>query len=233
MKDTGGPGASSLFGLFTEVGPLIAKEDDNQRDVFLNLQAKIAAEIKKENWAQADILMDQLIDGELTNSSYFKKYTGFDYYYNFMKPEDDEDMTVFVDLLHNDKVRRSVHVGGLPFNSGEEVRIRLALDLLKSVAPLLETLLSHYKILLYNGQLDIVVAYPLTENFLRKLRFSSAEEYKRAPRRIWKVGADIAGYVKTAHNLTEVLVRNAGHMVPHDQPKWALDMINKFIHNQF
>lgn len=207
--------------------------DDNQRNAFLNLQNDIAAEVKKGNWVQADILMDILMDGELANVSYFKSFTGFNNYYNFLKSKDDEDMTAFVELLHNDKVRRSVHVGGLPFNSGKKVQMYLLADLLKSVAPLMAKLLSHYKILFYNGQLDIVVAYPLTENFLRSLRFSSADEYKVAVRRIWTVDGEIAGYVKTAGNLTEVLVRNAGHMVPHDQPKWALDMLVKFIHNQF
>lgn len=38
----------------------------------------------------------------------------------------------------------------------------------------------------------------------------------------------LAGYVKTVKNFTQVLVRNAGHMVPYDQPKWAFDMITRF-----
>ncbi|CAG5047324.1 unnamed protein product [Parnassius apollo] len=207
--------------------------DENQRNVFIDIQSRIAAEINKGNWAQADILMDELMDGELTNVSYFKSFTGFDYYYNFMKAKDDEDMTVFINLIHNEKVRRSIHVGGLPFHSGEEVQLHLVHDLLKSVAPTIEELLSHYKTMFYNGQLDIIVAYPLTENFLKKLNFSAAERYKHASRHIWVVDGDIAGYFKKAGNLTDVLIRNAGHMVPHDQPKWALNMITKFISDKF
>ena len=42
------------------------------------------------------------------------------------------------------------------------------------------------------------------------------------------VGGDLAGYAKTVGNFTAVLVRNAGHMVPYDQPKWAFDLINRF-----
>lgn len=207
--------------------------DDNQLNVFEKLQRDIVKEIKKKNWEQADILMDKLMDGELTNFSYFKSYTGFSDYYNFLRPENDDDMSIFTNLLQNDKLRRSVHVGGLPFNSGEEVQIHLAYDILKSVAPYIEELLCHYRIMFYNGQLDIIVAYPLTENFLRNLNFTSANEYKKAKRNIWRVGNDIAGYYKKAGNLTEVLVRNAGHMVPHDQPKWALDLITRFIRNKF
>lgn len=48
----------------------------------------------------------------------------------------------------------------------------------------------------------------------------------------WYVDKELAGYVKTAGYLTEVLVRNAGHMVPADQPSWALDLISRFTRNK-
>ena len=38
---------------------------------------------------------------------------------------------------------------------------------MKSVRPWLEELLEHYKVLIYNGQLDIIVAYPLTKGYLK------------------------------------------------------------------
>ena len=206
--------------------------DDKQRSFFIKMQNEIIKEINKQNWAQAGILMDSLMDGDLTNFSYFKNYTGFQNYYNFLIPTDMTDMDIYINLLNNDKVRQSVHVGGLPFHSGKEVQLHLAYDILKSVASYVAELLSHYRLLFYNGQLDIIVAYPLTENFLRNLNFSSSNEYKKASRQIWRVDNEIAGYLKKAGNLTEALVRNAGHMVPHDQPKWAYDLISRFISKQ-
>uniref|UniRef100_S4PEN0 Carboxypeptidase n=1 Tax=Pararge aegeria TaxID=116150 RepID=S4PEN0_9NEOP len=206
--------------------------DFEQNKLFTKMQSAIVDEIRKENWVEADILMDQLMDGEQTNYSYFKNFTGFENYYNILDPTDsNSNMGIYIDLLNNDEIRESVHVGGLPFNSGKEVQEYLMYDVLKSVAPYISELLSHYRLLFYNGQLDIIVAYPLTESFLRNLNFSSAKEYKTAARHIWRVDDEIAGYVKKAGNLTEVLVRNAGHMVPHDQPIWALDLITRFIKN--
>ncbi|XP_047538047.1 venom serine carboxypeptidase-like [Vanessa atalanta] len=207
--------------------------DNGQRNFFNKMQAEIVKNIQKENWMEAGILMDTLMDGDLTNFSYFKNYTGFNNYYNFLVPANMSDMAKYINLLNKDEIRRMAHVGGLPFHSGEKVQMHLAIDILKSVAPLVSELLSHYRVLFYNGQLDIIVAYPLTENFLRKLNFSSSDEYRKAPRTIWKVDNEIAGYMKRAGNITEVLVRNAGHMVPYDQPKWALDLITRFIRNKF
>ncbi|XP_038213517.1 venom serine carboxypeptidase-like [Zerene cesonia] len=206
--------------------------DFNQQKLFLKMQTEITNELKQQNWIEAGILMDKLMDGDLTNFSYFKNYTGFSNYYNFLEDKDTTDTSVFIKLLNNDKIRNSVHVGGLPFNDGREVQINLSADILQSVAPYVSQLLSHYRLMFYNGQLDIIVAYPLTENFLRNLKFSASDEYKVAPRKIWRVGDNIAGYYKKAGNLTEVLVRNAGHMVPHDQPKWAFDLIHRFILNK-
>lgn len=80
--------------------------------------------------------------------------------------------------------------------------------------------------------MDLLIHYQGQEAFLKHLEFSAAEKYKTAKRKIWHVNGDIAGYAKEAGNLVEVLVRNAGHMVPSDQPVWALDMITKFTRNQ-
>lgn len=113
--------------------------------------------------------------------------------------------------------------------SSAEVEENLFEDVMQSVAPWVSELLSHYKVLFYNGQLDIIVAYPLTRNFLKKLNFSSTEEYQNASRLVWRVDDSVAGYVKQAGNLTEILVRDAGHMVPADQPKWTYEMVYKFV----
>jgi len=61
------------------------------------------------------------------------------------------------------------------------------------------------------------------------LEWSRSDDYRAARRQIWRVNGTIAGYVKSAGDFSEVLVRNAGHMVPTDQPVWALDLYNKFI----
>lgn len=207
--------------------------DENQRDVFKKYQDHIAQLIRMESWVNANLLMDKLMDGVVSNASLFKMFTGFNGYYNLLHSKSEYDPTNLMNLLQNSKVRRSIHVGGLPYHDSEKVAMYLANDMMKSVAFDVSKLLSHYKIVFYNGQLDIIVAYPLTVKFLRNLNFSSSKEYKTALRAIWRVGGDVAGYVKKAGNLTEVLVRNAGHMVPMDQPKWAYDLITRVVTDDF
>lgn len=83
--------------------------------------------------------------------------------------------------------------------------------------------------MIYSGQLDVIIAFPQTEHFLNALEWPGKFIYALAPRKIWKVDGNVAGYVRKAKNLTQVLVRNAGHILPYDQPKWAFDMIQRFI----
>ena len=83
--------------------------------------------------------------------------------------------------------------------------------------------------MVYNGQLDVIIAFPQTENMLNALDWSGKYTYAASPRKIWRVGGDIAGYVREAKNLIQVMVRNAGHILPYDQPKWSIDMVQRFI----
>lgn len=138
-----------------------------------------------------------------------------------------------VSYVQRTDIRAAIHVGNSTFHSEDQtVELNLVSDVMQSVAPWISELLSNYRVLIYNGQLDIIVAYPLTVNYLQNLKFSGSDQYKTAPRLKWYVGTDLAGYVKKAGNLTEVLVRDAGHMVPTDQPQWAVDLITRFTRNK-
>ncbi|CAH1988617.1 unnamed protein product [Acanthoscelides obtectus] len=135
------------------------------------------------------------------------------------------------EFLNKHIVRRAIHVGRTTFGSNK-VYHYLSEDIPRSIAPWFVEVANNYRVLLYTGQLDIIVAYPLTLNFLKHVEFRDIQKYHKAQRKIWYVGRELAGYSKNAGNFTEVLVRNAGHMVPFDQPKWAENLITRFTRNK-
>lgn len=190
--------------------------DSNGRDQFLVLQNKGTDCIKAKDFKCAFEVFDRLINmDQYPQGSLFRNLTGFDVYFNYLKTVDDDD-TPLGQFLQQTETRRAIHVGNNTFHdlAGTENKVELHLlnDVCDSVADWVAELLSHYPVLIYNGQLDIIVAYPLTENYLKNLQFSGAEEYKTATRYIWRVDNEVAGYAKHAGNLTEVLVRNAGKL---------------------
>ena len=56
--------------------------------------------------------------------------------------------------------------------------------------------LVNYRVMIYNGQLDVIIAWPLTENFITTLNWSANHNYTGTIRTQWHVGDDLAGYVK-------------------------------------
>jgi vitellogenic carboxypeptidase-like protein len=178
-------------------------------------------------------VIDALMDGDLTPyPSYFQNFTGLQFYFNILYAQQPPDMDYFTPFVQLEDVRKSIHVGNRNFSDmASRVEENMQDDMYRSVAPLIVDILDakeQYQVLIYSGQLDIIVANILTEMFLHKLEWHGAEEWRGSDRKIWRVGGDVAGYSRVTDNLTYVLVRNAGHMVPYDQPKWAFDMINRF-----
>lgn len=210
--------------------------DSNGRDKFHQIEQQARDCISKKDYNCAFEVVDSLINGDQNGGgSLFENVTGFETYYNYLQTKADPSPDYVAKFLQQPAIRRGIHVSNLTFHDLDpvnKVEQYLKADIMNSVAPQLEELLVDYRVLIYNGQLDIIVAYPMTVNYLKELKFPGSEEYRQAPRKIWKVDGEIAGYVKQAGNLVEVLVRNAGHMVPKDQPKWALDMLMRLTHGK-
>ncbi|XP_034178635.1 venom serine carboxypeptidase [Osmia lignaria lignaria] len=208
--------------------------DENGRNLFHKYEEEGRSLIRQEKYEEAFQVFDDLLNSDLTGyPSLFKNLTGFQYYFNYLHTKDSNDSDYMSEWIQRPDVRKAIHVGNCSFHVEDNtVEMHLKADVMKSVAVLVSDLTQHYRVLLYNGQLDIIVAYPLTESYLQQLKWPGAEKYKVALRKQWWVGNELAGYSKTVDNLTEVMVRNAGHMVPADQPKWALDLITRFTHNK-
>ena len=75
---------------------------------------------------------------------------------------------------------------------------------MQSTAFYLSVLMDNYKVLLYNGQLDFIVGGPLTEKFLQVLKWSGQEDYLKADRTVWRIGDEVAGYVRQVGKFMQV-----------------------------
>jgi len=206
--------------------------DDNALEKFHTEEKKGAEFISERKMVEAFNVFDELINGDLSNGSLFHNITGFNFYFNYLKTKDDSPSEIMGKFLQSSSTRRAIHVGNKTFHdldTENKVEEHLKSDVMDSVAVWIAELLDTYTVCIYNGQLDIIVAYPLTRNYLNKLKFKNASEYHAAKRQIWMVDNEVAGYKKVAGNLIEYLVRNAGHMAPSDQPKWMFDLINNLI----
>ncbi|XP_029655098.1 carboxypeptidase Y-like [Octopus sinensis] len=126
-----------------------------------------------------------------------------------------------------------LNVGNQAFNDGKSVKLALAGDFMRSVTPLVQTILDNgYKCLFFNGQFNLLVPFQMTSEFLLKMVWSEKDAFLHSEQRIWysrNTPEVVNGYVRSYKNLYHVLIRNAGHMAAVDQPQATLEMIDNFI----
>lgn len=211
--------------------------DEDIRTKFKQAESYIVGLIRQGKYSEANDATNLLLGGG--KGSLFSNVTGIDLYYNYYDPPDASNVSAMITFLNRPDVQRRIHVRQTNYSDESAlVNDYLSSDIMKSIAPWIKVIADNYRVVFYNGQLDIIVAYPLTVNFLRNFDWCGHDEYMRTPRKIWRVGNDLAGYTRTVKptgcdgSLTEIMVRNAGHMVPHDQPAWAFDIISRLVRNR-
>jgi len=201
--------------------------DENDRDAMKGMSKITKQYIKQGRWAEAADMFDRML-------AYFGEKSGLTFVYNYLLQGQPKAFTYHPSFLTSAAVRKAIHVGNLPYSDiNTEVYEHLKKDIPKTVKPWIETLLdNNYKVMIYSGQVDVIIAYPQTEQFIRKLNWKGSYEYRMANRLIWRYGDEVAGYAREVQNLRQVMVRNSGHILPYDQPEWALDMISRFIEDK-
>ena len=163
-----------------------------QRNRFIKEQNNFIKLVNQKKWKEANEAMDNLISGG--GSTLFYNYTGYNNLYDYVN--DNYEPDYWSEFIQSAKTRKSLHVGSLHFYWGDDTYANLYLDIVQSVKPWVESLLENYKILFYNGQFDIICAYPMEEDFLKSLKWSGAEEYKNSDRHPWHVGKELAGFFR-------------------------------------
>uniref|UniRef100_G3NZR7 Probable serine carboxypeptidase CPVL n=1 Tax=Gasterosteus aculeatus aculeatus TaxID=481459 RepID=G3NZR7_GASAC len=207
--------------------------DEHQRQYVVQQTDLGVTLIQQQKWIEAFQVFDSLLNGDMDPyPSFFQNATGCTNYYNYMTCREPEDQEYFSPFVTLPAVRRAIHVGNLTFHDGSEVEKHLVQDVMKSIKPWLGVLMDNYRVLIYSGQLDVIVAAPLTERFLPTVNWSGAAEYKTTPRYHWKVqpsDTEVAGYVRQVGEFYQVIIRGGGHILPYDQPARSFDMIDRFL----
>ncbi|CAF0918874.1 unnamed protein product [Rotaria sordida] len=211
---------------------------DQTQKTYVDLQtALMRYNIEQKNYIEAFHLFDALMNGDLINTtSYFYNVTGIKNYFNYLTTNEPEDQGYFVSFITRSDRRKQIHVGNMSYTSQSDIVERMLLnDLLQSVAWKIAAIANaNYSVMIYNGQLDAIIPVPLTMAWIDQLEWFGADELRQAERKVWKIDdtdVEIAGYVKAANKNRFFLatIRNAGHMVPYDQPRAMLDLLQRFL----
>ncbi|CAG4997667.1 unnamed protein product [Parnassius apollo] len=151
--------------------------------------------------------------------------------YNFL--QNDLKLGKYVPYMNKPEIQKAIHVRNTKFGFvNMTVHAHLALDFLSSGKGHFETLLEHYRVLAYCGQLDLMMPCVTTSENYRTWKWNGTDKFIKAPRLPYMYRNKRAGYHKTGGGLTEVVFLGAGHMVPLDVPGPAKDLVTRWTHNK-
>ena len=177
--------------------------DRNEASYFADQVKRMIQLDESGQYNESFLVWNRLMGGE---SSFFTNCTGLTDYYNYLRTTNPPEFRYYIDYLAFPTVRRAIHVGNLTFQIGTLVEMHLKMDMLKSVKPWLAELMNNYKVLIYTGQLDIIVGLPLTEAMLQTVPWSGLSQYLKAERHVWRTEPynDVSGYVKVVDKFCQV-----------------------------
>ena len=211
--------------------------DQSQRGRATRLAEDVAAHIDAGRWSNAtaarSVLFDY-IDGAsgpntAPNVDSFLKYGDYD----------ESRLSAF---LNSAETKRSLN---LPDEAtwrqeSKAVHEYLSQDIMKPYDGLLVPILrAGVPVLLYQGQLDVRDGVAATEAWLANWSWTGRRRFLDSPRKAWvsprgtPKPEGVAGYYRSCGGLTHLTVNGAGHLVPHDAPTQALNMIERFVASAF
>ena len=82
-----------------------------------------------------------------------------------------------------------------------------------------------------SGDVDYICNWIGNKHWTLALDWPGKSAFNNAQDNKWNFNGTEAGLLRTAQGFSFLQVHNAGHMVPHDKPEVALQMVNQFLSN--
>ncbi|KAK2370896.1 serine carboxypeptidase [Trifolium repens] len=154
-------------------------------------------------------------------------------YYDIRKKSGDlsYDFSNMETFLNLKTVREALGVGDLKFVSCSIiVDIAMVDDWMKNLEVGIPALLEDgIKLLVYAGEYDLICNWLGNSRWVDAMKWSGQKEFNSSVATPYLVDSEEAGTLKSHGPLTFLKVKEAGHMVPMDQPKAALQMLKDWM----
>ncbi|KAG6514019.1 hypothetical protein ZIOFF_024357 [Zingiber officinale] len=137
-------------------------------------------------------------------------------------------------FLNEKSVRDALGVGDIEFVScSTTVYQAMMVDWMRNLEVGIPALLEDgIKLLVYAGEYDLICNWLGNSRWVHNMEWSGRQEFVSSPEVPFLLDGAESGILKTHGPLSFLKVHDAGHMVPMDQPKAALEMLRRWTHGQ-
>ncbi|RVW97700.1 Serine carboxypeptidase-like [Vitis vinifera] len=137
-------------------------------------------------------------------------------------------------FLNQKPVRAALGVGDIEFvPCSPAVYQALLMDWMRNLEVGIPDLLDDgIKLFVYAGEYDLICNWLGNSRWVHAMEWGGQLEFQAAPEVPFVIGDSKAGLMKIHGPLTFLKVHDAGHMVPMDQPRVALEMLKRWFENK-
>ncbi|KAE9593176.1 putative carboxypeptidase C [Lupinus albus] len=141
------------------------------------------------------------------------------------------DFSYAVSFLNDERVKTALGVKNLKFISCSETVYRaMSNDWMKNLEVDIPSLLEDgIRMLVYAGEEDLICNWLGNSRWVHAMKWSGQKGFKSATTVKFVVDGAAAGDLTTHEALSFLKIYKAGHMVPMDQPKAALQMLKAWM----
>lgn len=183
--------------------------------------------IRQERWRDALKIRLEMMD-------LMSNYTGDVDWFDVRMKNSHLDQRPMNHFLRLNKTKEVLHVP-TDSNFGKDPRAMdiFLSDIMKSTKDLFPEILANYKVLLYQGNMDLRDGVVSNSVWLSKLKWPGSDGFQNSSRRIWKSTqtGELMGYVNQFENLTRVVLLGCGHRIATDDgcPISSLEMMSSHL----
>ncbi|GFN88158.1 carboxypeptidase [Plakobranchus ocellatus] len=224
-------------------GPFFAPEKMliDQSNYLFNVGAISLAQLKKQR-RDYRYLVDKYVRGEYFPLSVWDEasrfFHNFPFTNNFVTSEYPDEEAIH-DIMTSELVQNAIGVGNVTYKVVSwTVRQKLGstqffASARRELGELLDS--GSYKVLIYNGDYDVLVNSEMIDEALLVTRWAGRSEFANASRKVWTrqrspvSPREYMGFYSHTGNLCRVVVHGAGHQVGHDQAEISKLMISSFV----
>lgn len=143
------------------------------------------------------------------------------------------DFSLVDQFLAQPSVQEALGVSGRSWQSCNRIvalELVFAGDWMRDLAPeVAEILAQKVRVVVYSGEYDFICNWYGGFAWTMALDWPGNQAFRQATNTTWTVDGEEAGTARTAMGLTFVRVKDAGHMVPLNQPSRSLDLLARII----
>nr|XP_037272868.1 venom serine carboxypeptidase-like [Rhipicephalus microplus] len=206
--------------------------DTHGRDVFIQTMDRVRHLWAKNRTTALNILSHTIFRLYHT-PSLFMNLTGYNDHASLFSDRKPREYVHYFRYMKKPLLKRALHLSSHATVDSTRllVMLHLSSDYVTDLRDKVEYLLDATRMLILTGQIDTVFATVNQEKYLMTLNWAGASELRESARRPWYVdgpGSKLTGYVKTAKDLTYVVLTRAGHHVIADASEAAYIVIERF-----